>query len=274
MATLHYLDAADDPRLIDYRDLTDMDLRLRTEVANGVFMAEGFWVLERALGVGISPRSVLCLPKFESRVMSLLAENGVDTDVFVGTEEVLKTITGYRVHRGALAAMNRPPHAVLDTVVASGGDLLILEDLVDPTNVGLAIRSAAALGFTGVVISARCADPLYRRAVKASMGAVLGLPWHRSLDLRSSVQSLSDAGIDVLALTPDVHAPQLHAVLGSDVPRVGLLVGTEGVGLTSRLLAAARTQARIEMAPGVDSLNVAAAVAVAAYAVQTARRTR
>lgn len=269
--TMIVIDHPDDPRMVDYLQLTDMDLRRHHEGERSVFMAEGFVVLERALSQGFTPLSVLCSRRFDRRVQELLAREHQDVPVYVADDDVLEAITGFHVHRGALAVLRRPAELSLSELIDLPGDVLILEDLVDPTNVGLAVRSAAAFGWGAMLISPRCADPLYRRAVKSSMGAVLGMPWRRADDLVAEMIQMQHAGVDVIALTPSPQAPELVDVIDGS-QRIALLVGTEGNGLQKQSMSTARTLARIDMAPTIDSLNVAASVAVAAFAVQQCRR--
>lgn len=254
----------DDPRLMAYRGLTDMELRMRQEADGGYFMAEGMLVIERAHGLGLRIESVLTTSRWLERLSVILADwRG---EVFVVEEA--EGLTGYRVHRGALAEVRRPPERSVADVAAARGHLLVLEDLVDHTNVGLAFRSAAALGIAGVVISPSCADPLYRRSVKSSMGAVLALPWARSRAWSTDLAHLA-ATRTLLALTPEESAmPIENALRQRGLREVALLMGSEGPGLTSLARRNAQADVRIAMSGGIDSLNVAAATAVACYALR------
>lgn len=272
MTVIHIDDPAD-PLLSDYLSLTDMDLRRAVEAERGLFMAEGFLIIHRALTHGLTPKSVLCLPKFADRVVEVLGIQAPRVPVLTGEADLLREVTGYHVHRGALAVLHRPVEPTLADLLVGAHDLLILEDLVDPTNVGLAIRSAAAFGCTGMLVSPGCADPLYRRSVKSSMGAVLTMPWRRARDFAYELNAVRDAGFNLLALTPNPSAPELHETLDPVKP-VAMMVGTEGEGLSGQAMDLATSRARIDMAEGIDSLNVAASVAVAAYAVQRHRRSR
>ena len=254
--------STDDPRVVDYLRLTDMDLRQRIEPERGVFMAEGHLVIERCAAQGLRLLSVLTSRRWLPRLTEVLAD--VDVTVLVAEDDLLRDVTGYRVHRGALAAVQRPPSLDVDTVLSEPGDLLVLEDLVDPTNVGLAIRSAVVQGIDAVVLSPGCADPLYRRSVKSSMGAVLRCRWARSEDWALTLERIS-ADRRLIALTPDGES-DLSAVLGDAMTGdVALLLGSEGPGLSAGALSASTQRARIPMASSEDSLNVAAATAVAAY---------
>ncbi len=256
------VESNDDPRVVDYLRLTDMDLRQRIEPERGVFMAEGHLVIKRCAAQGLCLISVLTSRRWLPRLAEALA--GVDVNVLVADDDLLRDVTGYRVHRGALAAVQRPATLGVDALLSEPGDLLVLEDLVDPTNVGLAIRSAVVQGIDAVVLSPGCADPLYRRAVKSSMGAVLRCRWARSDDWALTLERIS-AGRRLIALTPDGDA-DLSAVLGDATSGdVALLLGSEGPGLSAAALSTSWRQARIPMASSEDSLNVAAAAAVAAY---------
>lgn len=259
---------ARDPRLAPYRDLTDVELRRSVEARNGLFMAEGLLVIERAVSMGLVIESVLSAPKWLNRLATILSD--WPGTIYVADDEILREVTGYRVHRGALACVRRPPIPPLADIAEASGDLLVLGDLVDHTNVGLSMRSAAALGVSGAVLSPACADPLYRRAVKSSMGAVLALPWTRAERWPDDLGSLGSRAL--VALTPDPAAPVLDEVLDRmGRSGVALVVGSEGPGLSDGELDLCHERARISMDAGVDSLNVAAAVAVACYALRMRR---
>lgn len=264
MAGVVTVDDPADPRVADYVALTDVELRRHREVAEGLFIAEGEKVVRRALAAGHVPRSVLLAPRWLDRMADIL--DTVEAPVYVATQDVLERISGFRVHRGPLAAMHRPPLPEAADLVRDARRVLVLEDVVDHTNVGAVFRTAAAFGFDAVLLSPRCADPLYRRAVKVSMGAVLTLPWTRLSDWYAGPDLLREAGLTVLALTPAPDALALPDVPGEAVRRCALLLGTEGDGLSQHWQEAADLRVRIPVAPGVDSLNLAAAAAVACYA--------
>lgn len=257
------VETADDPRVEDYLRLTDMDLRQRVEPERGYFMAEGHLVIERCAALGMRFHSVLTSAKWLGRLEAALG--GVEVDVLVAEDSVVHAITGYRVHRGALAVVERPRELAVGEVVAASGDLLVLEDLVDPTNVGLAIRSAVVQGVRGVILSPECADPLYRRAVKSSMGAVLRCHWARSDDWDATLRLL---GVThrVIALTPAGECGLEEALDDASGNDIALMLGSEGPGLSRAALESAWRRSRIPMASADDSLNVAAATAVACYA--------
>jgi tRNA G18 (ribose-2'-O)-methylase SpoU len=259
---------AGDPRLSDYRDLRDVALRRLLETEHGLFIAEGAMVLRRALAAGYEPRSVLVTRPWLEDLADVLAES--DAPCYLVDEQVAQQVAGFHVHRGALAAVHRRPLPVVAEVLAGADRVIVLEDVVDHTNVGAILRSAVALGAGAALLSPRCADPLYRRAVKVSMGAVFSLPWTRVDDWWDAVPELRAAGFTAVALTPAADAVDL-----ADVPTDGplaLLVGSEGPGLSRRWQQAADLRARIPMAAGIDSLNVGAAVAVACYALRPGER--
>jgi tRNA G18 (ribose-2'-O)-methylase SpoU len=261
-----------DPRLADYLSLTDAALRTSLEAEHGLFVAEGDKVIRRALTAGYTVRSML----FTAGRLAALAGLAEDcaAPVYVVSDEVARRLTGYRVHRGALASVARRPLAAVAEVVAAARRIVVLEDLVDHGNVGAVFRCAAAFGIDAVILSPRCADPLYRRAVKVSMGAVFAVPYARMTDWYGGLGQLRAAGFRLLALTPDQSATPVGAALpaGTAAPdRVALLLGCEGDGLSARWMREAGESVCIPMSPaamalGVDSLNVVAAAAVACHA--------
>ncbi|HEX5017322.1 MAG TPA: RNA methyltransferase [Actinomycetes bacterium] len=256
-----------DPLLDDYRNLTDVGLRRRLEPEHGLFMAESHQVIARALAVGYPVRSVLTTPRWLSAVEQL--DLPVDCPVFVGDEDLVRAVTGYRVHRGALAAMSRLPlpsiQDVVDAVRADRSRIAIFENIVDHTNLGAGIRSAAALGVDGVLVTPECADPLYRRSVRVSMGAVFAVPWTRLRSWPDDIKLLKASGYTVAAMTPGEQSIDLDDFVAAAHPHFALILGTEGAGITPAAQELADYRLRIPMAGGVDSLNVAAAAAVAFY---------
>ncbi|HET8559789.1 MAG TPA: RNA methyltransferase [Marmoricola sp.] len=258
----------DDPRLADYRDLRDVQLRQHLEARHGLFLAEGEKVVRRAVEAGHPVRSFLMARRWLEGLADVL--DTTDAPCYVVSEELAEQVTGFHVHRGALASLERRPLPSVDEVLAGARTVLVLEDVVDHTNVGAMFRSGAALGIDAVVLAPRCADPLYRRSVKVAMGAVFALPWTRLPDWYDALPDLSRRGFTTIALTlAEGAVPVEQAVAGCD--RVALVMGGEGHGLSPRWTAAADHRAVIPMAAGVDSLNVAAASAVACYVAQ--RRT-
>jgi len=261
MAAQLALADACDPRLADYVRLTDVHLRRSLEAAHGLFIAEGDKVIRRAIAAGYPVRSFLVADDKLGTITDV-AEL-VDAPLYVLPAEQAQQLTGYRVHRGALASMQRLPLPAPADVLAAARRVVVLEDIVDHANVGAVFRSVAALGFDAVLLAPRCADPLYRRAVKVSMGAVLQVPYARLTDWRDGLAGLRAAGFRLLALTPDPVAAPIETAQRGD--RLALLIGTEGTGLSGRWTAAADQAVRIPMSRGVDSLNVACAAAIACY---------
>lgn len=253
---------ADDPRLGDYRDLRDVQLRRSLEAEHGLFLAEGAKVVRRAVEAGYPVRSLLMAPRWLDGLADVLATT--DAPCYVLDEALVEQVTGFHVHRGALASLRRTPLPSVDDVLAGARTVVVLEDIVDHANVGAVLRSAAALGVDAVLLSPRCADPLYRRAVKVAMGAVFTVPWTRLPDWHGALEDLAARGFTTVALTLAPDAVDLPgAVAGQD--RVALVLGGEGHGLTARWESSADVRAVIPMRPRVDSLNVAAAAAVACW---------
>jgi tRNA G18 (ribose-2'-O)-methylase SpoU len=267
MAELVPISNPADARLADYRDLRDVELRKHLEAEHGLFLAEGEKVVRRAVEAGMVPRSFLMAPRWLDGLADVLETT--DAPCYVVSEELAEQVTGFHVHRGALASLQRQPLPSLDAVLADARSILVLEDLVDHTNVGAIFRSAAALGFDAVLLSPRCADPLYRRSIKVAMGAVFSTPWTRLEDWYDALPTLAARGFTTIALTlADDAMPIETAVAGLD--KVALVLGSEGHGLSPRWEQSADRRAIIPMCAGIDSLNVAAATAVACYV--TARR--
>jgi tRNA G18 (ribose-2'-O)-methylase SpoU len=255
--------------LADYVGLTDVALRRRTEPERGLYIAESEKVIRRALSAGHRPRSLLMAERWLTElgdVVSAAERDGVP--VFVGEYAVMEELTGFHLHRGALASMHRPALASVASVVANARRVLVLEDIVDHTNVGAAFRSAAALGIDAVLVTPRCADPFYRRAIRVSMGTVFQVPWTRVAPWPGGIEQLRAAGFIVagLALTDD--AVTLDELAAGPPERLALVLGTEGDGLGRRTLDGVDLSVRIPMGGGVDSLNVAAAAAVAVWALR------
>ncbi len=259
---LVFLHTAQDPRIADYAALSDAALRRQADPANGRYIAEGAKVIGRALAAGHSPRSFFMAPKRLAGLAEVLeAHPGVP--VFVGPDEVLEAVTGFHLHRGALAAIHRPAPLELAEVLRTASRVAVLEDMVDHANLGAIFRSAAALGIDAVLLTPRSADPLYRRAVRVSMGAVFQVPWVRLESWPGDLQALSAAGFQVAAMELTERAERIDAVAALEVPRLALVLGTEGAGVSDAVLEAVDRHVMIPMRPGMDSLNVAAAAAVA-----------
>jgi tRNA G18 (ribose-2'-O)-methylase SpoU len=264
MAVLVDVDDPDDPRLADYVRLRDMSLRKSLEAEHGIFIAEGEKVVRRAVEAGYPVRSLLMAPRWLEGLADVLARAGAKVPCFVVDERVAEQVTGFHVHRGALASLHRLPVPTVAEVVRAARRIVVLEDVVDHTNVGAILRTAAALGIDAAVLSPRCADPLYRRSVKVAMGAVFSLPSARMADWYVGLEELRSAGFHVVALTPADDAVDLDSAVHRH-DRVALVLGSEGPGLSQRWMTSADVRARIPMAQGVDSLNVGAAAAIACY---------
>ncbi|WP_037570902.1 TrmH family RNA methyltransferase [Phaeacidiphilus oryzae] len=271
MGELISIEDPEDPRLHDYTGLTDVDLRRRREPAEGLFIAEGEKVIRRARQAGYRMRSMLLSAKWLDVMRDVIDE--VPAPVYAVTPELAERVTGYHVHRGALASMARKPLPAPEELLSAEPGrsapprrIAVFEDMVDHANLGAAFRNAAALGVDAVILTPRCADPLYRRSVKVSMGAVFQVPWTRLENWPKDVEILRSAGFTVAALCLSHKAISLDELAARDEERLALVFGTEGSGLTPEALAAADEHVRIPMDAGVDSLNVAAASAVAFYA--------
>lgn len=250
----------------DYAGLTDVALRSVTEPERGLFIAESAKVIRRAIAAGCVPRSVLMEEKWLPGLEEALAP--FDIPVHLADPDELEQITGYRVHRGALAAFERSPLPDPGELLATARRVVVLEDIVDHTNVGAIFRAVAALGADAVLVTPRCADPLYRRSVRVSMAAVLQVPWTRLPEWPQGAEELHAAGFEIAALALDDGAVTLGAYAIDPPERVALLMGTEGDGLSRAALANADRVVTIPMQRGIDSLNVAAASAVALWALR------
>jgi len=267
---------ADDARLADYVALRDPVLRRRREAATGLFIAEGRLVVERLLMSRFPVRSVLVTERGLRVLRPVLEETDVTVHLVDGA--VARALTGYDVHRGVLAAARRLELPDATGVLAGARVALVLEDLTDQVNMGALFRNAAALGADVVLLSPRCCDPLYRRSVRVSMGAVLTVPYAYLEPWPQRLDALADHGFSLVALTPGPGAEPLEAVAGGLVEhgggRVALLLGSEGPGLSPAAVAACDRRVRIAMESGVDSLNVATAAAVALHCLRSARLSR
>lgn len=257
------------PQLDLFARLTEAQLRCRQEQEKGIFIAESPKVIERALDGGYEPVALLMeRPHITGQGSGIIARCGDSVPVYTADREVLAGLTGYSLTRGVLCAMRRPPLPSVESLCARGRRIAVLEGIVDPTNVGAAFRSAAALGIDAVLVTPTCCDPLYRRAVRVSMGTVFQVPWTR---IGASPEQWPHPGLEQLrALGYQSAAMALQEnSLSIDDPRLhqaeklAIVLGTEGDGLASDTIAACDYTVRIPMAHGVDSLNVAAASAVA-----------
>lgn len=254
-----------DPRLADYVRLREVSLRRHLEAEQGLFIAEGAKVIRRAIEAGYRPRSFLLAERWLDGLYDVFTRWPA-VPVYVVTEDVAEQVTGFHVHRGALASLQREQRHSVEEILALQR-LVVLEDIVDHTNVGAILRNAAGLGWDGALLSPRAADPLYRRSIKVSMGAVFSLPWARLEDWSAAPQLLSAAGFLTVALSLAPDAVEVRGLASSLTPqtRIALMFGTEGSGLSKRWLDGATVRSRIPMSAGIDSLNVAAAAAIACY---------
>jgi tRNA G18 (ribose-2'-O)-methylase SpoU len=263
-----------DERLADYVRLRESTLRHSLEAANGLFIAEGSKVIRRSIEAGYRPRSFLLAERWLAELTDLL-DAYPDVPVYVVSPEVAEAVTGFHVHRGALASLHRVQRHSVEEILAGARRVVVTEDIVDHANVGAIARSAAGLGWDGLLLSPRCADPLYRRSVKVSMGAVLTLPWARLSDWAGTIDLLHQHRFTVAALTLRDDAINLADFAGrmaGTSQRLAILLGTEGHGLSRQWSEQADVAVRIPMQPGIDSLNVAAAAAVACYALAEVAR--
>lgn len=256
------IDDAGDPRLADYVRLRETSLRKLLETEQGLFIAEGEKVIRRALAAGFRPRSFLLAERWLAGLADVIGEQ---VPVYLVEEELAERVSGFHVHRGALASLHRELRYGMADLFGSRR-IVMCEDIVDHTNVGAILRNAAGLGWDGVLLSPRAADPLYRRAIKVSMGAVFSLPWARVDDWATAIPDLQRAGFVVAALALTTDAVPLADFALRSPEKLAVLLGTEGAGLSARWIDQADVVVRIPMAGGIDSLNVAAASAIACYA--------
>ena len=247
---------AGDPRVDDHRDL-----RGRGERASGTIVVEGHLAIRRLLASDLRVRSVLVTPRGLRLLQADLDEHGVAA--YVAEPEVVEAVVGFDLHRGAVAAADRPAPTGPEAVLAGSAVVCVLEGVNDHENLGAVARSAVALGVDALLLSPDCADPLYRRSIRVSMGWALTLPTARLAPWPDALGALSEAGWTTVALTPAPSAPALAGLATEGLERVAVLLGAEGGGLTPAALRAATRLARIPMVGGVDSLNVAHAAAIA-----------
>ena len=248
------------PELALYTDLNEPQLRHYFEPDGGIFIAESAAVIERALDAGCEPVSFLCETRMTEDHAALL-ERCKDTPVYVVTLELLINLTGYTVTRGMLCAMKRPVQKRAEEVCGAAHRLTVLEDITNPTNVGAIFRSAAALGMDAVLLTRRCSDPLYRRAIRVSMGTVFQIPW--AYVEEDYLVHLRQAGFQTVAMALTEDSVPLTDPRLRKADKLAVLLGTENTGLRPETISACDYRVRIPMSHGVDSLNVAAASAVA-----------
>lgn len=258
---------ADAPELRDYLNLTDVALRRKLEHDNGLYIAESSKVIERAIRAGHQPRSLFVQEQWLEQAQELV-QDFEDCPIYLVSSDLALSVSGFEIHRGAMAAMHRPVLPSVGSLLADARRVVILEDIVDHTNVGAIFRAAAGFGVDAVLISPRCADPLYRRSVRVSMGTVFQVPWTRLPEWNEASTILSEAGFHVGALALDPSAISLREFASASHKKIALLLGSEGDGLTTQALSASDSLVTIPMMNGVDSLNVASACAVALYAIE------
>ncbi len=245
-----------------FEKLTDVKLRAVQEPEWGIYLAESSKVIRRAVQAGHKPFAFLMSEKWADDLSDVL-ENYPHVPAYVGSEEELEVVTGFHLHRGALAAMCRPSPLPVSEIIRGTRRVAILEDIVDHTNVGAIFRSAAALDVDAVLVTPRCADPLYRRSIRVSMGTVFQVPWTRLHDWPESLLELHRAGFRSVALALQEDSLTLAELGERNDEKLALILGTEGHGLHRKTLERAQDTVMIPMSHGVDSLNVAAASAVA-----------
>jgi tRNA G18 (ribose-2'-O)-methylase SpoU len=256
------IDEPDDARVAPFATLPDIALRRAREEAEGFFVVEGMAVIRELLRSRYPVRSLLLTPSRLETLGPALAS--VDVPIYVAEQDVMNRVTGFNIHRGAVALAARVPATPAADVLARTPPLVaVVEDVNDPENLGALFRNAAAFGLGAVLLSPRALDPLYRRVVRVSMGHVLHVPFAR---LDPWPDALAGLGYTVVAMTPAEGAQDLDAVVGSTTGPVAVLVGAEGPGLSAAALALADQRCRIPIAAAVDSLNVATAAAIAFHA--------
>jgi tRNA G18 (ribose-2'-O)-methylase SpoU len=282
---LIHIDDIEDPRLEAYTHLTELQLRNKLEPEKGIFIAESPKVIDRALAAGREPLSFLVeepwLDGMKDEFALVDANFGPNIDVYVASPEQLKRITGYRLHRGAISAMRRWKLLSVSEICATARRVAVLENIVDHTNVGAIMRSAAALDVDAVLVTPSCADPLYRRAARVSMGTVFQVPWTRiggddvhawpspsieelhTLGFTTAAMALTDDSISLDDLVRRLSSPSSDP---QHIEKLAMVFGTEGDGLSQRTIAHTSLTVKIPMGHGVDSLNVASASAVTFWA--------
>lgn len=254
----------DDPRLDDFRDLNSADRRPDLPTGKGLVIAEGVLVVQRMLASRFTPRALLGTDRRLSELRDDLAGN--PAPYYRTSAEVMAQAVGFHLNRGVLASAGRVPEPGVDQAIDGGNTIAVLEGVNDHENLGSIFRNAAGLGVDAVIFGTGCADPLYRRAVRVSMGHALLVPFARSADWPGDLVRMRERGFRLLAMTPHGDARGLREAMGTvRDDRVALLVGAEGPGLTTAALRISDMRVRIPMSRGTDSLNVATAAAVAFY---------
>jgi tRNA G18 (ribose-2'-O)-methylase SpoU len=255
------IDTPEDPRVAEYREITDAELMRR----RGLFVAEGRTVVARMIEGGrFQIRSLLLNPASHRALAPVLSELEPEIPVFVCASRAFAALTGFDFHRGCLALAGRPPARGVEEIAPAARLLVVLEGVTNADNVGSVFRNAAAFGADAVLLSPTCCDPLYRKAIRTSMAASLRVPFARLEPWPQGLERLTASGISIVALTPGPDAETLeHFVAGGRPARLALLVGTEGSGLTAGAATQAAARVRIPIGPAVDSLNLAVATGIA-----------
>jgi tRNA G18 (ribose-2'-O)-methylase SpoU len=260
------IDDPADERIADFVGLRDAELRRRREGPDGdragIFIAEGDLVVRRALAAGYRLRSMLV---DTTRDAPLPAGVGSDVPLYAAGADVVLAITGMAMHRGCMASFDRRPVPAPSDVLAAAMRAVVLENVNNPTNLGVIARSAVALGAHALILDPSCCDPLYRRASRVAMGHIFALPYAYTSRFPAGLDEVTGAGFSLLALTPDPTAESIDNVVLAPDERVALVLGAEGPGLTPATMARVGRPVRIPLRGDVDSLNVAAAAAVACY---------
>ncbi|MGQ3384903.1 TrmH family RNA methyltransferase [Glutamicibacter sp. TV12E] len=260
-----------DSRLDEYLRLSEAHLRMRTDVENGLYIAESTKVVQRAINAGHVPRSFLLAEKHLGQLTDEF--NRFPTaPIFIGDDRQLEDLVGFHLHRGAMAAMNRPEPLDLDKVLETGSRIAILEDIADHTNLGAIIRSASGLGIDAVLLTPKCVDPWYRRSARVSMGTVFDLPWVRLENWPDDMDKLKKHGYDLLAMELTDDAIALNDIQIAPGQKIAMILGNEGRGVTQEALASVDHTVIIPMHREVDSLNVGAASAIAFWHLCSAPR--
>jgi tRNA G18 (ribose-2'-O)-methylase SpoU len=271
MSAVVDVDDPADPRLDDFRDLNSIDRRPDLPSGKGLVIAEGVLVVQRMLASRFRPRAILGTDRRHRELADDL--DATDAPYYRASAEVMAEVVGFHLNRGVLAAAPRPGELSVETVLDGARTVAVLEGVNDHENLGSIFRNAAGLGVDAVVFGTGCADPLYRRAVRVSMGHALLVPYAWARTWPADLTVLRDSGFRMMAMTPDADAATLSdamATVGDD--RIAFLVGAEGPGLTETAMRASDIRVRIPMSRGTDSLNVATAAALAFY--ERARLTR
>lgn len=254
------LQTLSDPSVSVYASLTEAQLRNRLDPAQGIFIAESPKVIRVALDAGYTPLSLLCERRHLAADAADIVARCADIPIYTGSRELLAALTGYTLTRGVLCAMRRPQPRSLEDVCRNARRVVVIDSVVDTTNIGAIFRSAAALGIDAVLLTPTSCDPLNRRAVRVSMGSVFLVPWTY---IDADLNSLRAQGFRTAAMALTDRSLPLDAPILREEERLAIIMGTEGDGLSAQAIQSADYVVRIPMHHGVDSLNVAAASAVA-----------